>query len=465
VAETSFRRNSRNRQTLVLGLILTVKELFPNEQLRIMHSIPDGIYCELENSLLSPREVKKIEEKMQEWILSDVPIASITGDDGFIHCQLNGTKLRCLFKVFETSRAIQYCQLVDYPPGFILHYTEYNNPNSCALLVPPEKLSATFCESQHWVENLQLAEVDDVNAAITTQRSTELIYLAEALHEKKISAIADRILRQRKHIRLILIAGPSSSGKTTFIQRLSTQLKVNNLHPVALSLDNYFLSREETPRDASGQYDYDAIEAIDLKLLDEHLQTLIKGGTVETPVYDFISGRRSSQVNPLYLKENEILLIEGIHGLNPRLVPNMDRTKIFKIYTSALFQSNIDNYNRIPTSEVRLIRRLVRDYRTRGINPDQTFAQWSSVRRGENTIIFPYQEEADVMFNSTLLYELNALRPHAEPLLRNIPDDSPHRDIVSLLLRMLSFFIPLETGKVPFNSILREFIGGGLYHD
>ena len=465
MAETSFRRNSRNRQSLVLGLILTVQELFPNEQLRIMHSIPDGIYCELKNSLLSPREVKRIEERLKEWILADVPISSATGDDGFIHCHLDGTKLKTLFKVVASSSAVEYCRLVDFPPGFILHYTEYNNPGACALLVSPEKLSATFCESQRWVENLHLAEVGDVNAAIAAKRSVELICMAEALHEKKISAIADRILKHRKHIRIILIAGPSSSGKTTFIQRLSTQLKVNNLHPVALSLDNYFVSREVTPRDADGQYDYDAIEALDLPLLDDHLKTLVKGGTIQTPVYDFISGRRSSQVNPLYLRENEILLIEGIHGLNPRLFPSLDRNQLFKIYISALFQSNIDNYNRIPTSEVRLIRRMARDNRTRGINPDQTFAQWSSVRRGENTIIFPYQEEADVMFNSSLLYELNALRPYAEPLLRSIPEDSPHHDLVALLLRILSFFTPLETSKVPFNSILREFIGGGLYHN
>jgi uridine kinase len=463
MAEISFRRNSRNRQSVILGLILTVEKLFPNERLRIMHSIPDGIYCELENSLLSPREVKEIEKKLIEWIETDIPISSYDGTDGFIHCKMNGQELTSLFRVLDRSGAVQYCRLVEYPPGFILYYTEYNNPDSCALLVPPEKLSATFSESQIWIENLGLAKVKDVNDVISAKNTIELISLAEALHEKKISLIADQILKQRKNVRLILIAGPSSSGKTTFTQRLSTQLKVNNLRPISLSLDNYFLSREETPRDASGLYNYDAIEALDLALLDTHLKTLIKGGTVETPVYDFISGKRRSQGTPLYLKDNEILLIEGIHGLNPRLIPSLDRNQLFKIYISALFQSNIDDYNRIPTSEVRLIRRFVRDNRTRGTSPEQTFAQWSSVRRGENTIIFPYQEEADIMFNSTLLYELNALRTFAEPLLKSIPEDSPHHDIVSLLLRMLSFFKPINTTKIPFNSILREFIGGGLY--
>ncbi|MDD2233932.1 MAG: nucleoside kinase [Desulfitobacteriaceae bacterium] len=462
-AETSFRRNSRNRQSIVLGLILTVEKLFPNERLRIMHSIPDGIYCELENSLLSPREVEEIEKELLAWIAADIPISSYNGTDGFIHCQMDGQELKSLFNVLDRSGAIQYCRLFEYPPGFILHYIEYNNPDSCTLLVPPEKLSDTFSESQIWVENLGLAKVKDVNDAISAKNTIELISLAEALHEKKISLIADRILRQRRNVRVILIAGPSSSGKTTFTQRLSTQLKVNNLRPVSLSLDNYFLSREHTPRETSGLYNYDAIEALDLKLLDSHLKILIKGGTVETPVYDFISGKRCSQGTPLHLKDNEILLIEGIHGLNPRLLPSLDRNQLFKIYISALFQSNIDNYNRVPTSEVRLIRRLVRDNRTRGISPEQTFAQWNSVRRAENTIIFPYQEEADIMFNSTLLYELNALRTFAEPLLKPIPKDSPHQDIVSLLLRMLSFFKPIDVTKIPFNSILREFIGGGLY--
>ncbi|MHB8125468.1 MAG: uridine kinase family protein [Desulfitobacteriaceae bacterium] len=464
MTETSFRRNSRNRQSLILGLILTVKELFPNERLKIMHSILDGIYCELENSLLSPREVKKIEERLTEWVQADIPISYHPGDDGFIHCLIENQEIKSLFKVFNHSGAVKHCQLVDYPPGFILLYTTYDHPDSCTLYIPPEKLSATFSESQRWVENLHLAKVGDVNAVISAKRSNELISLAEALHEKKISIIADRILEQRKHVRVILIAGPSSSGKTTFTQRLSTQLLVNGLHPVALSLDNYFVSREKTPRDSDGQYDFDAFEALDLQLLDAHLKTLIKGEIVETPIYDFISGNRRPQGTPVHLNQNEILIIEGIHGLNPRLLPSLDRNQLFKIYISALFQSNIDSYNRVPTTEVRLIRRLVRDNRTRGIDPERTLAQWSSVRRGENTIIFPYQEEADVMFNSSLLYELNALRSYAEPLLVAIPENSPHHEMVTLLLRMLSFFKPLKTTKIPFNSILREFIGEGLYN-
>ncbi|MFZ3372020.1 MAG: nucleoside kinase, partial [Desulfitobacteriaceae bacterium] len=366
--------------------------------------------------------------------------------------------------VLSRSGSVQHCRLVDYPPGFILLYTANDQTDSCPLYIPPEKLSATFSESQRWVENLRLANVGDVNAVIHADRSNELISLAEALHEKKISLIADRILEQRKHVRVILVSGPSSSGKTTFAQRLSTQLRVNGLRPVALSLDNYFLSRENTPLDTNGQYDFEALEALDLPLLDAHLNTLIKGGMIETPIFDFISGNRRPQGSPMYLNSNEILIIEGIHGLNPRLLPSLNRNHLFKIYISALFQSNLDSYNRVPTTEVRLIRRLVRDVRTRGIDPERTLAQWSSVRRGENTNIFPYQEEADVMFNSSLLYELNALRSYAEPLLDAIPLNSPHHVSVTLLLRLLAFFNPLDTTKIPFNSILREFIGEGIYN-
>ena len=461
MTETSYRRN---RQSLILGLILSVKELFPNERLKIMHSILDGIYCELEKSLLYSREVRKIEERLNQWVQADEPISCHSEEDGFFHCRINDEEVKFLFPVLNRSGSVQHCRLVDYSPGFILLYTSNDQPDSCPLYIPPEKLSATFSESQRWVENLHLAKVGDVNGVIHANRSHELISLAEALHEKKISLIADRILEQRKHVRVILVSGPSSSGKTTFAQRLSTQLRVNGLRPVALSLDNYFLAREKTPLDANGQYDFEALEALDLPLLDIHLTTLIKGGIVETPIFDFLSGNRRPQGTPMKLDRNEILIIEGIHGLNPRLLPSLNRNQLFKIYISALFQSNIDSYNRIPTTEVRLIRRLVRDDRTRGIDPERTLAQWSSVRNGENTNIFPYQEEADVMFNSSLLYELNALRPYAEPLLNAIPKDSPHNEGVSILLRMLSFFNPIDTTKIPFNSILREFIGEGLYN-
>lgn len=449
----------RYRQSLILGLIGVVKKLFPNEQLKIAHSILDGVYCEFANSLLSLREVQTIEDHLRDWVLQDQAIPYEPGKDHLFHCHLDNCEIPTIYPPVERSGLLKYFKLIHFPPGFILLFPNINHPETLSPFVSPEKLSATFSESQHWLENLHLAKVQDVNSIITTKGSEDLISLAEALHEKKISSIADQIFEKQDDVRIILISGPSSSGKTTFAQRLSTQLRVNGLRPVALSLDNYFLAREETPRDASGHYDFEALEALDLPLLDAHLNTLISGSEVETPLFDFVSGRRSPTGKRIHLSPDEILVIEGIHALNPRLVPSLDRKQMFKIYVSALFQLNIDAYNRVPTTEVRLIRRLVRDDKFRGIEPERTLAQWESVRQGENSNIFPYQEEADVMFNSSLLYELNALRPYAEHLLISLPPESPHHKMAVHLLSLLSFFNPLDISTVPFNSILREFIG------
>ena len=453
----------RYRQSLIIGLVLTVKELFPREQLKIAYSILDGIYGELAGSLLSAREVMAIENRLQQWVAADLPIACQPGQGLFV-CQCQGQEINCLYPPLERSGAVRHFRLIHYPPGFILLFPDQDQPEALAPFVPPEKLSATFAESQAWVENLHLAQVDDVNARIAAAEGSELICLAEALHEKKISMIADRILDQRRHVKIVLISGPSSSGKTTFAQRLATQLRVNGLRPVPLSLDDYFRAREDTPTDPSGQPNFEALEALDLPLLENHLGALIKGREVEVPIFDFVAGRRHPYGRPLKLEADEILLIEGIHGLNPNLAPALDRNQLFKIYVSALFQLNIDNYNRVPTTEVRLIRRLVRDNQFRGIDPERTLGQWASVRRGENANIFPYQEEANVMFNSSLLYELNALRPFAEPLLAGIRPDSPYYHTAERLLRLLSFFTSMEVNKIPFNSILREFIGNSIYH-
>ncbi|WP_407308651.1 uridine kinase [Desulfosporosinus sp. SB140] len=453
----------RYRQSLILGLIGVVKKLFPDEQLKITHSILDGVYCELEDSLLSSREVIKIEEDLQRWVLADQTISYETRQDRLYHCYFDNLEIKTIYPPLERAGTLKYFQLIHFPPGFILLFPNANHPETLAPFVPPEKLSATFSETQRWLENLHLAKVQDVNSIISADGSHDLICLAEALHEKKVSSIADRIFEQRRNIRIILISGPSSSGKTTFAQRLSTQLRVNGLRPIALSLDNYFLSREETPLDANGQYDFESLNALDLPLLATHLNALIRGENVETPIFDFVCGQRSPVGKPMQLSSDEILVIEGIHALNPCLVPTLDRNQMFKIYVSALFQLNIDDYNRVPTTEVRLIRRLVRDNQFRGINPERTLGQWESVRRGENNNIFPYQEEADVMFNSSLLYELNALRPHAEQLLLSITPDCAHYKTATHLLTLLSFFSPLDVATIPFTSILREFLGGSAY--
>ena len=453
----------RYRQSLILGLIGVAKKLFPNEQLKIAHSILDGVYCELEDSLLSSREVIKIEEDLRRWVLSDQTISYETKQDCLYHCRFDNLEIKTVYPPLDRAGSLKYFQLIHFPPGFILLFPNANRPEVLSPFVPPEKLSSTFSETQRWLENLHLSKVQDVNSIISADNSNDLICLAEALHEKKISSIADRIFEHRRNIRIILISGPSSSGKTTFAQRLSTQLRVSGLRPIALSLDNYFLSREETPLDANGQYDFESLKALDLPLLASHLNALSRGENVETPIFDFVCGRRSPVGKPMHLSPDEILVVEGIHALNPSLVPSLDRNQMFKIYVSALFQLNIDDYNRVPTTDVRLIRRLVRDNQFRGINPERTLAQWESVRRGENNNIFPYQEEADVMFNSSLLYELNALRPYAEQLLVSITPECAYYKTATHLLTLLSFFSPLDVSTIPFTSILREFLGGSTY--
>lgn len=448
------------RQTLQLGLIKVVKDLFPEERLKIPYSILDGIFCELAGSTVSPREVSLIQTKLWEWVQQNKTIEFLGKEGSFYHYNVDGTLIKGVYPVLKNPSAIKGFDLVDFSPGFILHFRDDGDSDEFVL---PEQLSATYFETQRWLENLNLDEIKDVNDYIKEGRSLELISLAEALHEKKISNIADMILQQKRTVRIVLIAGPSSSGKTTFAQRLSTQLKVNGLKPIALSLDNYFVNREDTPLDEFGQFDFDTLQALDLQFLNEQMVQLIRGETVETPIYNFITGKREATGNRLCLKYDDILIVEGIHALNPNLLTSINRNYFFNIYISALFQLNIDDYNRVPTTEARLIRRIIRDEQFRGFQPERTLNQWASVRRGENSNVFKYQEEADVMFNSSLLYELNALRSYAEPLLQGVSEDSEHYDTARRLLNLLSFFEPMDIGKVPYNSILREFIGGSVY--
>lgn len=449
------------RQTLQLGLIKTVRELFPEERIKISYSILDGEYCEFVGSLASPREVRQIESRLKNWVKQNSSLKFLDHEGGFYRYDLEGTVYQTIYPAFSNTSKIKEFHLIPFAPGFILYYA--GNSEALDHFLPPQKLSATYFETQRWLENLGLDEVKDVNAYIRNGRSMELIGIAEALQEKKIGDIADRILLDKKNVRIVLVSGPSSSGKTTFAQRLSTQLRVNGLKPVPLSLDNYFLNRENTPRDSSGKPDFDTLQALDLALLNEHVVKLVRGEPVVSPVFSFLTGTRSPSGQTLKLSDGEILVIEGLHALNPGLFPGLNRNYFYKIYVSALFLLNINSYNRIPTTEARLIRRIVRDDKFRGLEPKETLGRWGSVRRGESANIFAYQEEADIMFNSSLLYELNALRSFAEPLMNKFSKECPQRAEMSRLLNLLYFFEPMDTEKVPFNSILREFIGGSLY--
>ncbi|MDE6045855.1 MAG: nucleoside kinase, partial [Alistipes sp.] len=328
-----------------------------------------------------------------------------------------------------------------------------------------EKMFGIFREYQSWVQIMGVPTVGAVNAKVLAGDAGSMIQLAEAFHERKFAWVADEICRahRTRGTRMVLISGPSSSGKTTSAKRLGIQLGVLGLNPVMISLDDYFVEREKTPLDENGEYDYEALEAIDLELFNDHLSRLMAGESIDIPRYDFVTGRRMKHDTPLTLDERSILIIEGIHGLNPRLTPSIPDAQKFRIYISCFTSVAMDDLSRIATTDNRLLRRLVRDRRQRGADALSTLARWASVRRGEEKHIFPYQENADVMLNSSLFYEISVLRPYAEQMLREVPDTVPEYDEARRMLDFLDNFIPIAPDEIPPTSILREFIGGSSF--
>jgi len=451
------------RQTIKLGLKKVIGDLFPDEKFWTVYSIIDGIYCRLEKSALSIREVALIEERLKEWVAEKPEIVLLGKSGGFYQYQLGDLVVNTLYKADTDASIAEKFRLTPFAEGFISDHSVELNGFGHELILP-ELLSKTYQKNHRWLRKIGIGKVSDLNTYITDGRQQELQNVAEALQEKQLADIADTILGYRRSLRVILISGPSSSGKTTFTQRLSTQLRVNGLKPVPLSIDNYFVNREFNPLDDKGNYDFETIRALDLPYFQKQVKRLIKGKRVETPIFDFVTGSRMQETIPMQLGSSEILLIEGIHALNPELLPNIDRSLSYKIYVSALFGLNVNLFNRTPTTEVRLLRRMVRDGRDRGVNPEQTLERWESVRKGETEYVFRHQEEADVMFNSSLLYELNAIRPFAEKHLQQIADDSPYAEAKERLLNLLSFFQPIDAKFIPFNSIIREFIGGSVYY-
>jgi uridine kinase len=326
------------------------------------------------------------------------------------------------------------------------------------------QLAAIFREYGEWLRLLGVESVSGLNDAITNGRIREIILVSEALHEDRIAAIAEQIVQRKNQVRLVLIAGPSASGKTTFSKRLSIQLLAHGVRPFPVELDNYFVDREKTPRDEHGHYDFESLGALDIPLFDQHLLALMRGEEVRLPRFNFETGRREegkiAQLGP-----DHVIIVEGIHGLNPQLVPSVPREQTFRIYLSALTQLNIDRHDRVPTTDTRLIRRIVRDATYRGYSAEETLQRWESVRAGEKRYIFPYQEHADVMFNSALVYELAVLKPLAEPLLLQVRHTSPRYVEARRLLAFLEWFEPCSPDMIPDNSILREFIGGSILQD
>ena len=463
-------------------------ELGADGRIVIEHSISKNYYCEFsdENVKVTRKILAAIEDRMRMLVSRNLPIEklSLPLDEGIKICEemgaddkiqmlqyrrtshVNFYKLDGFYDYFygqmaASTGAVSLFQLSKESRGFLLQFPAAQNPREIAEKKVLSKITNVFSESNRWARILKADTVGSLNSIICGGHHGDFIRTNEALHEKKIAAIADMIHNQKKKI--VLIAGPSSSGKTTFAHRLCIQLRVNGLRPHVISLDNYFVNREQTPLDEFGQPNYEDLYAIDVQTVNGDLSKLLQGETVEVPTFNFITGCREYKGNYLRLDEGDILVLEGIHGLNEKLTEHVPKEAKFKIFISALTQLNIDNHNRIPTSDTRLIRRIVRDNQYRGVNAMATLNMWGSVGRGEDRYIFPFQEEADAMFNSALVYEMCVLKQFAEPLLFQVNKSMPQYTEARRLVKFLDSFIGISSEEVPRNSILREFIGGSCF--
>ena len=489
---TSFEGIRVYQRTISFILQKAVRELFPDRTLYIRHSLgASGFYCEISGFGPIPAEhLDAIKARMRGIIDRNLPIQGVKMltdtarkiYEGFGMADkiaLLDSRPRLYSKIYTIDSLPGYfygalTPSTGYTPQFDLH-PYYNgffialplrtDPTRLHQSVHQEKMFDVFHQYQSWVEIMGFPTVGQLNSKVLAGDASELIKIAEAFHENKLAQVAGCVAEANRErgVRLVLISGPSSSGKTTFAKRLGVQLRVLGLNPVLISLDDYFVDREKTPRDENGEYDYEALEAIDLEQFNDHLKRLERGESVDIPRYDFISGTRQWHDNPLQLDERSVLIVEGIHGLNPALTPGVPESRKFKIYVSCFTSVALDNVSRIATSDNRLLRRLTRDYRTRGNDALSTLARWESVRRGEEKHIFPYQENADVMFNSSLFYEISVLRRFAEPILREVPDTVPEYGEAKRMLKFLDNFIPISPEEIPPTSLLREFIGGSSF--
>lgn len=489
---TSFAGIRVYQRTSWFILQKAVRDLYPGQTLHIRHSMgQSGFYCEIEGiDPLTREAAAALEERMRAIVAADLPIIRTKvlteevraryAEQGFDDkIALLDTRPRLYSELYTLGDLPGYFYgslapstgyitrfgIEPYYRGFYLALPLRTSPEELHKHVSQEKMFGIFREYQSWVALMGVPTIGAVNARALAGDAGGMIKIAEAFHERKFAEVADAIqeAHRTRGVRMVLISGPSSSGKTTSAKRLGLQLGVLGLRPVMISLDDYFVEREKTPRDENGQYDYEALEAIDLELFNDHLHRLLQGESVDIPRYDFITGRRTQHDTPLTLDERSILIIEGIHGLNPRLTPSVPDAVKFKIYISCFTSVAMDNLSRIATTDNRLLRRLTRDYRQRGSDALQTLSRWASVRRGEERHIFPYQENADVMFNSSLFYEISALRPFAEKILREVPDTVPEFDEARRMLKFLDNFIPIPPDEIPPTSILREFIGGSSF--
>lgn len=486
-------------RSLCFVLQNAVRELFPDKVLVIDHSLPSGLYCKVIETrkqedgrcrtlALTQEQLASVKSRMQEIVSADMPFRkekmdAVTAEKMFeennqpekAELQRSLGKFICSVYFLDghadtfhgpllpSTGYLKVFDLLPFAEGFCLQFPSEGDFSKVIPVKTQSKIAATLAEYSDWCSIIRINGIGALNKAISEGHAVELINLSEALHERKYAAIADQIYERRGQVKAVFIAGPSSSGKTSSSLRIALQCRVLGLVPKVIELDNYFVDREHTPKDSEGNYDFEALEAMDLKLLNSQLNDLFAGKEVELPKFDFKAGRSMPSGKRISLGEKEILIMEGIHALDPAMVPDVDNSKIFRVYASALTSLNVDENNNISTSDNRLLRRMVRDNRVRGITPEETITRWYSVRRGENCNIFPFQENADAAFNSALIYELPMLKYYAEPLLRRIAPSSPAYTEAVRLLKFLDYIVALspdEISAIPPTSIMREFIGG-----
>ena len=479
-------------RSLFFILVKAVEELYPQGSISLEHPISKGYFCKQHiDRTIGLDDVQRIKQKMQEIIAADIPytrteshteevvrlfekrgmmdkarLLDTYGQLYSYYYQLGDT-VDCYYSSLVPSTGyIRLFDIVKYYDGLLLRIPSRENPTKLEEVVKQEKMLEVFQEYHRWNQILGISTVGDLNVACNEGHATDLINVSEALQEKKIAQIADEITHRDqdgKRVKLVLISGPSSSGKTTFSKRLSIQLMTNGLKPYPISLDDYFVNRNDTPLDENGKHDFESLYAVDLPFFEEQLSTLLNGGEVELPRYNFTTGKREMSGKKLRIDEHMILIIEGIHALNPALTPHIPNENKYKVYVSALTTILLDNHNYIPTTDNRLLRRIIREYKYRNYSAEETIARWPSVREGEEKWIFPYQENADAMFNSALLFELAVLKDYVEPVLRKVPNRCPEYSEAHRLLRFLNYFVSVQDKELPPTSLLREFLGGSSF--
>ena len=486
-------------RSLCFVLQKVVREMFPDKVLVIDYSLPSGLYCEIRElkpledgrpsvHFATDSEIETIEEQMRKIIAADLPFTKtmMSLDDccrifksQHQHEKVNLIKTigRFNYNVYEldgcldtfhgplipSTGLLTTFDLTAFNDGFCLQYPMEGDTDKVLPMKRQSKLATALKEHSDWCSVMGVRGVGALNNMVLSGKIVDLINLSEALHERKYAEIANQIYARRGSVKIVFIAGPSSSGKTSTSKRLALQCRILGLNPRVIELDNYFVERELTPRDENGEYDFEALGAMDLDLLGRQLNELLEGKTVEIPRFDFKEGKKYFEGNFMQLQEKDILIMEGIHALNPAMIPGVDPSKVFRVYASALTSLSIDENNNISTSDNRMLRRMIRDNRTRGVVPEDTIMRWNSVRRGENRNIFPFQENADALFNSAHIFELPVLKYYAEPLLRRISPNSPAYTEASRMLKFLDYIValsPAEIAAIPPTSILREFIAG-----